>query len=65
LIVILGEGGSQKLYKNSLHAITSIIRNEGITGIYAGLSAGLLRQATYTTSRMGIYQSLLEKFRFD
>ena len=48
-----------------MHAITSIIRNEGITGIYAGLSAGLLRQATYTTSRMGIYQSLLEKFRFN
>lgn len=57
-----GEGGSAKLYKNSLDAITSIVRSEGITGIYAGLSAGLLRQATYTTSRMGIYQSLLDHF---
>lgn len=26
------------------------------------LSAGLLRQATYTTTRMGIYSSLFEKF---
>ena len=57
-----GEGGSAKLYKNSFHAITSIIKTEGITGIYTGLSAGLLRQATYTTSRMGIYQSLLDHF---
>jgi len=57
-----GEGGSAKLYKNSFDAVTSIVRNEGITGIYAGLSAGLLRQATYTTARMGIYQSLLDKF---
>lgn len=57
-----GEGGKAKLYKNSFHAITTIIKNEGIRGIYAGLSAGLLRQATYTTARMGIYSSLLEKF---
>ena len=56
-----GEGGAAKAYKNSFDAVTSIVRNEGISGIYAGLSAGLLRQATYTTARMGIYQSLLDK----
>ena len=28
--------------------------------MFVSLSAGLLRQATYTTSRMGIYQSLLD-----
>lgn len=59
---ISGEGGQAKAYKNSLDAVTSIIRNEGVRGIYAGLSAGLLRQATYTTARMGIYSSLLDKF---
>jgi len=57
-----GEGGTAKLYRNSFHAITSILKNEGLMGIYTGLSAGLLRQATYTTSRMGIYQSLLDHF---
>jgi solute carrier family 25 oxoglutarate transporter 11 len=57
-----GEGGSAKLYRNSFHAITSILKAEGLGGIYTGLSAGLLRQATYTTSRMGIYQSLLDRF---
>lgn len=59
---ISGEGGKSKLYKNSFHAFSSIIKNEGVTGIYAGLSAGLLRQATYTTARMGIYSSLFDKF---
>ena len=29
----------------------------------SSLSAGLFRQATYTTARLGIYQSLLEHFR--
>jgi solute carrier family 25 oxoglutarate transporter 11 len=57
-----GEGGSAKLYKNSFDAVVTIVRTEGVTGIYTGLSAGLLRQATYTTSRMGIYQSLLDHF---
>jgi len=57
-----GEGGTAKLYRNSFHALTSILKNEGVSGIYTGLSAGLLRQATYTTSRKGIYQSLIDNF---
>ncbi|CAF1055172.1 unnamed protein product, partial [Brachionus calyciflorus] len=57
-----GEGGSAKVYKNSFDAVRTIIRTEGVTGIYTGLSAGLLRQATYTTARMGFYQSLLDHF---
>lgn len=59
---ISGEGGSAKLYKNSFDAVKTIIRNEGVRGIYAGLSAGLLRQATYTTTRMGIFSSLSDKY---
>jgi solute carrier family 25 (mitochondrial oxoglutarate transporter), member 11 len=57
-----GEGGSQKQYKSSIHAAKTIIKNEGLVSIYTGLSAGLLRQGTYTTSRMGIYQTLFDKF---
>ncbi|VDM57128.1 unnamed protein product [Angiostrongylus costaricensis] len=33
-------------YRSSVHALTSIIRNEGVMAVYNGLSAGLLRQAT-------------------
>ncbi|GMR39859.1 hypothetical protein PMAYCL1PPCAC_10054, partial [Pristionchus mayeri] len=49
-------------YRSSLHAFTSIIKNEGVRTVYTGLSAGLLRQATYTTVRLGIYTWLFEKF---
>ncbi|XP_060069300.1 mitochondrial 2-oxoglutarate/malate carrier protein-like [Ylistrum balloti] len=60
-----GEGGKAKEHKNSLQALRSIFRNEGLTGIYTGLSAGLLRQATYTTTRLGIYMTLFEHFSKD
>ena len=56
-----GEGGKVKEHRNTLHAIRSIMMNEGISGMYSGLSAGLLRQATYTTTRLGIYTYLFEK----
>lgn len=32
----------------------------GVYGFYKGLSAALLRQLTYTTSRLGIYTTLLD-----
>ena len=35
---------------------SKIIAEEGVSALYRGLSAGLLRQATYTTARLGIYQ---------
>ena len=31
--------------------ISGVIKNEGLSTLYTGLSAGLLRQATYTTTR--------------
>lgn len=57
-----GEGGKAKEHKTSLHAIRSVIQKEGLSGLYVGLSAGLLRQASYTTVRMGVYTTLFEKF---
>ncbi|KAK5889720.1 hypothetical protein CesoFtcFv8_015697 [Champsocephalus esox] len=56
-----GVGATSREYKTSFHALVSILRNEGVGGIYTGLSAGLLRQATYTTTRLGIYTILFEK----
>jgi solute carrier family 25 oxoglutarate transporter 11 len=60
-----GEGGKAREHKTSLHAIRSILKNEGIIGMYSGLSAGLLRQATYTTTRLGVYTVLFEHFSKD
>jgi len=60
-----GEGGAAKAHKSTFQAITNIVRQEGIVGMYNGLSAGLFRQATYTTSRMGIYTSLFDWVKGD
>eukprot|EP01147_Barroeca_monosierra_P010034 gene10034-2208_t len=45
-----------------LSTVTSIVKSEGVLAIYNGLSAGLLRQATYTTTRLGVYNILLDRF---
>ena len=50
-----------KEHRTSYHVIRHVIKSEGITALYSGLSAGLLRQATYTTTRLGIYTWLFEK----
>ncbi|CAG2101769.1 unnamed protein product [Medioppia subpectinata] len=60
-----GEGGKAKEHKTSIHAIRAVIKNEGFSGLYVGLSAGLLRQASYTTVRLGVYASLFEKVSGD
>jgi solute carrier family 25 oxoglutarate transporter 11 len=60
-----GEGGKERQYKTSFHALRSILKNEGVVGIYTGLSAGLFRQATYTTTRLGVYTILFENFSKD
>lgn len=47
--------------KTSTLSVTSaILKNEGALALYSGLSAGLMRQATYTTTRLGIYTWLME-----
>jgi solute carrier family 25 oxoglutarate transporter 11 len=49
-------------YKNSLDALLTIARTEGVRNLYKGLTAALLRQATYTTTRLGIYNELMDRF---
>lgn len=38
--------------------LTHIVRNDGVLGLYNGISASLLRQLTYSTVRFGIYEEL-------
>jgi len=57
-----GMGGQAREYPTSFHAIKGIIAKEGVIAMYSGLSAGLLRQATYTTTRLGIYSWLFDNF---
>lgn len=46
----------------TLSTFAYVFRNEGILGLYAGLSAALLRQMTYSTVRIGVYEELKAHF---
>lgn len=48
--------GSAKL--GMFSTMVKIAQNEGFTKLYAGLSASILRQATYSTVRFGVYEKL-------
>eukprot|EP01129_Flabellula_baltica_P006097 TRINITY_DN2252_c0_g1_i2.p1 TRINITY_DN2252_c0_g1~~TRINITY_DN2252_c0_g1_i2.p1 ORF type:complete len:294 (+),score=60.41 TRINITY_DN2252_c0_g1_i2:45-926(+) len=58
---ISGESG--KVKQGAVESILKIVKEEGVRKMYKGLSAGLFRQATYTTTRLGAFQFLQEKFR--
>ncbi|XP_026318407.1 mitochondrial 2-oxoglutarate/malate carrier protein-like [Hyposmocoma kahamanoa] len=49
--------------KSSFTVASEIIAREGFFSVYTGLSAGLLRQATYTTTRLGVYNYLFDMYR--
>ncbi|CAL4072838.1 unnamed protein product [Meganyctiphanes norvegica] len=51
---------ASKAKSSSMLVISGIIKNEGMTKLYTGFSAGLARQATYTTTRIGVYTLLFE-----
>mmetsp|Transcript_32282 Transcript_32282/g.52159 ORF Transcript_32282/g.52159 Transcript_32282/m.52159 type:complete len:332 (-) Transcript_32282:350-1345(-) len=38
------------------HALSTIIKEEGALALYNGLGAAILRQATYTTARLGLFR---------
>ncbi|KJX97552.1 mitochondrial dicarboxylate carrier like protein [Zymoseptoria brevis] len=40
----------------------SIVKADGVPGLYRGLTASLLRQITYSTTRFGVYEKLKEIF---
>lgn len=60
---IQGVGGTAKEYKNTFDAFTGILKKEGLTGLYKGIGAALLRQATYTTTRLGVYTALQDAYK--
>ena len=51
--------GSAKL--SMFSTMVKIAQNEGFFNLYAGLSASILRQATYSTVRFGVYEKLKDK----
>lgn len=49
-----------------VRSISEIVRKEGVSSLYAGLSAGVTRQVFYATSRFGLFEVMrdsLAKYR--
>ncbi|CAE8587122.1 unnamed protein product [Polarella glacialis] len=53
------EGGST----NPFAVASSLLKSDGVSGFYRGLSAGLTRQVVYTGARLGLYDIFTEKAR--
>lgn len=50
--------------KPSFPALLShMVKTEGISAIYAGLSAALMRQAIYGTARIGLHRTFSDKLQ--
>lgn len=64
-IQLLGEGGGAVANKNPITLARKVIADEGFLSLYRGLSAALLRQATYTTARMGIFRTVSNAMQGD
>ena len=47
--------------KNPLKVARWLLKSEGIPAFYRGLDAGLLRQAVFGTTRLGVFRYLFEK----
>ncbi len=61
---LLGESSSG-LKISQVQIAKNIVANEGVAGLYQGLSAAVMRQATYTTLRLGSYDVIKAMIRPD
>jgi solute carrier family 25 (mitochondrial oxoglutarate transporter), member 11 len=53
-IQIAGEAAGAS--KNPFLIFGSIVKNDGVSALYKGLDAAILRQLTYTTTRLGVFR---------
>ena len=53
-----GPTSPNPLYTGTVHALKSVVSENGVRGLYSGLSAGLTRQIFYTTIRLGLYDTI-------
>ncbi len=51
-----------QLCSSFVSTLQGVIQREGAFALYRGLSAGLFRQVTYTTTRMGVFEALKSKY---
>jgi hypothetical protein len=53
-----GELGKAAKYSGALDAVRTIVREEGARALYKGVQPALLRQATYGSLRIGMYEPI-------
>ncbi|XP_028899463.2 mitochondrial 2-oxoglutarate/malate carrier protein-like [Zeugodacus cucurbitae] len=58
---VASSGGGKAV--SPIEVMKMAMRNDGIAGLYKGLSASVLRQSVYSTTRIGVYTSLTEYYR--
>lgn len=62
-IQLAGEGASSGPKPTVLSVTRNIISSGRVTDLYTGLSAGLLRQAVYTTARLGFFDTFMNTLK--
>ncbi|KAJ5773186.1 Mitochondrial carrier protein [Penicillium paradoxum] len=58
---LAGEGARTGPRPSALGITRDIIASGKVLDLYTGLSAGLLRQAVYTTARLGLFETFIKK----
>lgn len=51
----------QKASKGLISMAADVVKQDGVLGLYNGISASILRQLTYTTVRFGLYETISSK----
>ncbi|EFJ10435.1 hypothetical protein SELMODRAFT_233289 [Selaginella moellendorffii] len=59
------QGKMQESYMNPFVMGAKLVRAEGFAGLYAGVSAAMLRQTLYASTRLGIYDMLKHRLSGD
>ena len=51
----MGKTGGQK-YNNIFRGMYVVVNNEGIRGLYKGITASWMRESIYSSLRLGLYE---------
>lgn len=60
---LIGEGTRSTVRPSAFSVAANVVRTEGVSALYAGLSASITRQATYGTARIGLHTAFSAKLK--
>ncbi|CDI79133.1 mitochondrial 2-oxoglutarate/malate carrier protein, putative [Eimeria acervulina] len=59
---LVGEGGA-KASTSPIQVLRNVLKNEGVLALYKGLDAGIIRQLTYSTARLGLFRVFSDRLK--